>query len=248
MLIHGLVGSSRNWDRNIASLARFRTVYALDLTNMGESERVTGIDPGLAASADRIAATMDSLGIDCADIGGHSHGGAISLMLAARHPERVRRLVLFAPANPYCDLGKSLIAFYNTRAGGWFARSIPFLPRLVHGMAHRRMYVDKRSVTAEMLDGYTAGLNLQSIEHVLGIVRNWSVDMSLLRGVLDTIAGLPTLLIWGERDFAVGVTSGRRLAEVLGARLMVIPNVGHLPFAEQPDLCNQAVGEWLLSS
>ena len=142
---------------------------------MGQSERIEGIDPGLEASADRIVATMRALGVESADICGHSHGGAIALMLAARHPDRVRRLVLFAPANPFCELGKPLIAFYNTRVGGWFAQAIPFLPRLVHSIAHKRMYVDKRSVTPEMLDSYTHGLNLQSIKHVLGIVRNWSV-------------------------------------------------------------------------
>ena len=68
-----------------------------------------------------------------------------------------------------------------------------------------------------------------------------------MRDVLNQIAGLPTLIIWGDQDFAVGVSSGQRLAEILGARLMVIPNVGHLPFAERPELCNQAVGDWLLS-
>jgi pimeloyl-ACP methyl ester carboxylesterase len=212
---------------------------------MGESERVAGLDPGLEASADRIAACMDALGIERADIGGHSHGGAISMMLAARHPERVRKLVLFAPANPFCDLGKPLIGFYNTRVGGWFARTIPFLPRIVHDLAHRRMYVDRRKVTSEMLDGYTQGLNKESIEHVLGIVRRWTVDMSLLRDVLNQLAGLPTLLIWGDGDRAVGLSSGQRLADKLGARLMVIPGVGHLPFAEMPDVCNKAVREWL---
>ena len=245
VLVHGLVGSAKNWMQNIASLAEFRTVYALDLANMGESERVLGLDPGLEASADRIAACMDVLGIASADIGGHSHGGAISMMLAARHPERVRRLVLFAPANPFCDLSRHLIAFYNTRVGGLFARVIPFLPRMVHSYAHRRMYVDRRTATAEMLDGYTAGMNTASVLHVLGIVRRWTVDMTLLRGVLSQIAGLPTLLIWGDRDFAVGLSSGQRLAEVLGARLLVIPGVGHLPFAEQPEVCNHALKQWL---
>ncbi len=245
VLVHGLVGSAKNWDPNIQALARFRTVYALDLANMGSSERVLGIDPGLPASADRLAACMDALGIDSADIGGHSHGGAISMMLAARHPERVRKLVLFAPANPFCNLGRPLIRFYNTRVGGWFARSIPFLPRMVHDYAHKRMYVDKKRVTEAMLDSYTDGLNRESIEHVLGIVRRWSVDMTLLQDVLDRLVGLPTLLIWGERDFAVGLTSGKRLAEKLGARLMVIPDVGHLPFAETPEICNRALREWL---
>ena len=113
-LLHGLVGSAKNWRRNISFLSRHSTVYAVDLFNMGESERVPGLDAGLEATADRVAACMDALGLDEADIAAHSHGGAVAMMFAARHPDRVRRLILFAPANPFCDLGNQLIRFYQT--------------------------------------------------------------------------------------------------------------------------------------
>jgi pimeloyl-ACP methyl ester carboxylesterase len=247
VLVHGLVGSSKNWDQNIRFLARFRTVYALDLANMGASERVAGIDPGLEASADRIVSCMDALDISRADIAGHSHGGAISMMLAARHPERVRRLVLFAPANPFCDLGKPLIRFYSTRLGTCFARMVPRLPRLLHKTALSRMYGDPKRVRDGALEGYTEGMNQGTVDHILGIVRGWSGDMLALREVLSQLAGLPMLLIWGDRDRAVGLSSGQRLSKLLGAQLMVIPGVGHLPFAETPEVCNRAVREWLRS-
>jgi pimeloyl-ACP methyl ester carboxylesterase len=245
VLLHGLVGSSRNWDRNISFLARRRTVYALDMANMGASERVAGIDPGLEASADRVAAFMAALGIARADLAGHSHGGAIAMMLAARHPKVVRRLVLFAPANPYCDLGKHLIRFYQTRVGIAIAYLLPRLPRALHKTALSRMYGDPRRVHEGALEGYTDGLNRGMVEHILGIVRRWHADMLTLREQLSSLAGLPTLLIWGDRDRAVGLSSGERLAKKLGARLMVIPGVGHLPFAEMPEVCNKAVREWL---
>jgi pimeloyl-ACP methyl ester carboxylesterase len=245
VLVHGLVGSSQNWDQNIQFLARFRTVYALDLANMGWSDRVAGIDPSLEATADRLAAAMDALGIARADVAGHSHGGAISMMLAARHPRRVRRLVLFAPANPFCDLGKHLIRFYQTRLGVAVAHLVPRLPRALHKTALSRMYGDPKRVREGALEGYTRGMNDGTVEHILGIVRGWTTDMAALGDVLGAVARLPTLLIWGDRDRAVGVRSGERLAEMLGARLMVIPGVGHLPFAETPELCNNAVREWL---
>ena len=245
ILVHGLVGSAHNWEPNIAALARQRTVYALDLANMGSSQRVAGLDPGLEATADRVAAFMDALGIEIADICGHSHGGAIAMMLAARHPGRVGKLVLFAPANPYCNEGRKLIAFYNTRLGSSFARLIPVLPRRVHDLAHRRMYGDRTRATDAALDGYTRFLNRESMDHILGVVRGWWDDMAVLRTRLRDLAGHPVLLIWGDRDFAVGLPSGRRLAEKLGASLMVLPGVGHIAFAEQPDVCNQAVGSWL---
>jgi pimeloyl-ACP methyl ester carboxylesterase len=245
LLLHGLVGSSLNWDRNIQFLARFRTVYAVDLANMGQSDRVAGIDPGLEASADRVAACMDALGIARADIAGHSHGGAMAMMLAARHPQRVRRLVLFAPANPFCNLGRHLLRFYQTRIGIAFAHLLPRLPRRVLKAALSRMYGDPTRVAENALDGYTRGVNEGTIKHVLGIVRGWADDMTALRDILGTLAGLPTLLIWGDLDRAVGVSSGEKLAELLGARLLVIPGVGHLPFAETPEVCNHAVREWL---
>ena len=247
VLVHGLVGSAANWEQNIGFLAQDATVYALDLANMGESERVAGLDAGLEATAHRVAAFIEALGIEAADVAGHSHGGAVVMMLAARHPDRVRRLVLFAPANPFCELGKGLIRFYNTAVGRWFAYRIPKLPRMAHDIAHKRMYVDKRRVTPEMLDGYTKGLNSESIAHMLGILGRWWDDMSELRGLLTKVASVPTLLIWGDQDFAVGVSSGRRLAEALGAQMLVIPGVGHLPFAERPEVCNAAVREWLRS-
>ena len=245
VLVHGLVGSARNWDQNIHELAQYRTVYALDLMNMGESDRVAGLDAGLEATADRIARCMDELGIESADIGGHSHGGAISMMLAARHPQRVDKLVLFAPANPFCEAGRGLIGFYNSPMGTWFARKIPVMPRALHDWAFRRMYGDQSKAQESALDGYTQGLNAESVEHVLRIVRRWTDDMAVLKNRLVAVAGRPTLLIWGDRDRAVGVGSGQRLAELLGARMMILPGVGHLPFAEMPEFCNKAVGEWL---
>jgi 4,5:9,10-diseco-3-hydroxy-5,9,17-trioxoandrosta-1(10),2-diene-4-oate hydrolase len=250
LLLHGLVGSAKNWRKNIAFLAGDSRVYAIDLFNMGESERVPGLDAGLEATADRVVECMDALGLDEVDVAGHSHGGAVAMMLAARHADRVRRLILFAPANPFCDLGHQLIRFYQTRFGVWFARQIPFFPRMLKATALSRMYGDPSRVTEVALDGYIAGLHVPgTIDHVLQIVRRWSVDMGLLQFSLAKLTGKPTLLIWGDRDRAVGLSSGRQLQRILPlSRLIVIPGVGHIPFEEQPDICNKAMRDWLAST
>ncbi len=246
VLVHGLVGSARNWNRNIQYLAKFRTVYALDLANMGASERVKGLDPSLAASADRVLSCMDALGIGVADLAGHSHGGATAMMLAARHPDRVRRLVLFAPANPYCRLGHAQMRFYATRFGAMFARHIvPVLPRILHRRSLERMYGDPRRMVEGVLEGYTDGLDSPSIEHVLGIMRRWQQDMAHLESMLPMLTGFPILLLWGDRDRAVGLESGVELARRLGVPLQVVPEAGHIPFEEMPDVCNPVLGEWL---
>lgn len=245
VMVHGLVGSARNWEQNIEQLARAHTVYALDMANMGESDRVAGLDASLEATADRLARVMDELRLDTADIAGHSHGGAVAMMLASRHPAKVRKLVLFAPANPYCEMARGLIAFYNSRPGSWFARRIPGLPKMFKRLAHRRMYVDQSRVTESALTGYIQSLDEAAVEHVLRILERWWVDMGSLRDCLDGLGNKPVLLIWGDRDIAVGVHSGELLARHLNARLLVLPGVGHLPFAERPEVCNRVVGEWL---
>ncbi len=247
ILLHGLVGSGRNWRQNIGFLSRHASVYAIDLFNMGESQRVPGLDASLEATADRIVATMDAMGLPEADIAAHSHGGAIAMMLAARHPERVRKLILFAPANPFCDAGRHLIRFYNTRLGIWFARRIPMLPRLLHATALARMYGDPTRVAEGTLETYTAGMLIPgTIDHVLRIVAGWYDDMRMLKLELVNLASKPALFIWGDRDRAVTLPSGERLQRMMpNSKLIVIPGVGHLPFAEMPDACNEAMVQWL---
>ena len=249
-LLHGLVGSGRNWRQNIGCLSGHASVFAIDLFNMGESQRIPGLDASLEATADRIVAMMDVLGLPAADIAAHSHGGAIAMMLASRHPDRVRKLILFAPANPFCDAGRHLIRFYNTRTGAWFARRIPMLPRMLHATALGRMYGDPARVAKGTLETYTDGMSIPgTVEHVLRIVAGWYDDMRSLRSALTNLAGKPALFIWGDRDRAVSLPSGRLLQQMMpSSKLMVIPGAGHLPFEEMPDACNEAMMQWLVGA
>lgn len=128
LLIHGLIGSSATWRNNIDALARHASVYAIDLVNMGKSQRVGGLDAGLRATAKRIVAIMDALDLSEADIVAHSHGGAVALMLAALHPSRVRRLILFAPANPYCNSNYPAARICSTPWGRFLACILPYFP------------------------------------------------------------------------------------------------------------------------
>ncbi|GAC1423326.1 MAG: alpha/beta hydrolase [Acidobacteriaceae bacterium] len=247
VLIHGLVGSTANWRRNVSALARQATVYAVDLANMGRSDRRDGLDSSLSATADRIAEWMQSVGIAKADIAGHSHGGAVAMMLAARHPERVRSLVLFAPANPYSRSSDWMIRFYSTAPGRLVARIGLRMPRRVHLVMLGRMYGDPKRIVPGTLEGYMRGLRVPgTVQHVFGIVRRWFAEMRALEASLPQLADVPTLLVWGDRDRAVSLESGERLHRTLGrSEWLVISGAGHVPFEEMPEACNRAMLRWL---
>jgi pimeloyl-ACP methyl ester carboxylesterase len=246
VMIHGLVGSSRQWHENIEALAAIRTVYAPDSANMGESERRIGVDPGIDAQVARIIAWMDAVGIPAADFVGHSHGSAILIVLAARHPERVRRLALFCPPNSYCDLGGPQVRFYATWLGGLFARRIiPLMPRFMWRRSLARVYGDPTRMTEAAFEGSIAGLDRATIIHIVDVMRGWQADMAQVDASLPALDPSRTALFWGDLDRAVSILSGRKLAEMFGFPLIVIEGTGHLPFLERPEETNKVLLRWL---
>jgi pimeloyl-ACP methyl ester carboxylesterase len=69
--------------------------------------------------------------------------------------------------------------------------------------------------------------------------------MAQLQAALPQLAGIPVLLFWGDNDRAVALKSGQELARRLGVPLQVVRDAGHIPFEEQPEICNPVLGEWL---
>jgi pimeloyl-ACP methyl ester carboxylesterase len=92
VILHGMLGSSRNWQTVGADLAAGRRVYALDLRNHGMSPHVDSMS--YAAMAADVAAWLDSRGIGAAELLGHSMGGKVAMLLACRQPAKVSRLVV----------------------------------------------------------------------------------------------------------------------------------------------------------
>jgi pimeloyl-ACP methyl ester carboxylesterase len=93
VLLHGLGGTARTWDRFAAELAAAgRTAIALDLRGHGASPRPGEYTPD--AMVDDVLAFLDARDGRGVDVVGHSMGGHVAVLLAGRHPGRVRRLVL----------------------------------------------------------------------------------------------------------------------------------------------------------
>jgi pimeloyl-ACP methyl ester carboxylesterase len=90
--LHGMLGSSRNWQTVGKALASARRVYALDLRNHGLSPHADTMS--YASMAADVLAWMDSHGIGVAEVVGHSMGGKVAMLMACRNGPRVSRLVV----------------------------------------------------------------------------------------------------------------------------------------------------------
>jgi pimeloyl-ACP methyl ester carboxylesterase len=168
-------------------------------------------------------------------------------MLAARHPERVLGLMLFAPANPFCQFPDALVRFYSSALGRVLAKLAPYVPRRLQLIVLGRMYGDPARIGNDCMKEYSDGLRMPgTIDHILAIVHSWFADMASLKAALPLVANIPTLLVWGDRDRAMSVASGGRLRDVMTAsELVVIPGGGHVAFEEMPEESNQIMLEWL---
>lgn len=92
MILHGLLGSSRNWQTAGRDLAARYHVWALDLRNHGGSPHTD--DMTYEAMVEDVLGWMDAHGLVRVTLLGHSMGGKVAMLLACRHPERVERLVV----------------------------------------------------------------------------------------------------------------------------------------------------------
>ena len=247
LLLHGLLGTADAWRATSRRLAALSTVYAPDALGIGGSDRRPDLDVSLRASAGRLVALLDSKQIARTDVVGTSHGGSVALMMAALYPDRVRSLTLVAPANPFSDMADPLIRFYRTPLGRWFANYVPTVPGSVQSLALGRMYGDASRVRTGSLEPYIKSLQIPgTVSYVLNVLERWQTDMQDLAAMLPRLRQVPALLLWGDRDRAVSVASGERLADYFDhGTLMVIPGAGHLPHEELPSVLGGAVNGFL---
>ncbi|MBA3416015.1 MAG: alpha/beta fold hydrolase, partial [Chloroflexia bacterium] len=96
VLVHGLAGSGRWWERNVGPLSARFQVFVVDLPGFGGNR--VGAPFALVETPALLAAWLDRLGLGRVAVVGHSMGGRVAAELAADAPERVARLVLVAAA------------------------------------------------------------------------------------------------------------------------------------------------------
>lgn len=247
VLVHGLLGYSFSWRYAIPVFAQRATVHAVDMLGVGFSDRPLGLDCCLQANAERLLRFLDAAAIDSCDLLGTSHGGAVSMMAASLAPERVRRLILVAPVNPWSLFGKPTAAFLShPLVKPVFLAVAPWL-EIIHGYLLRRLYGDASRIRPGTLEGYSAQFRAPgAFRYGTSVLRTWAQDLQLLESALPRIANIPTLILWGSVDNAVDPGSASKLSQHFkDCHVRMFEGVGHLPYEEVPDDFNRAVMDFL---
>ena len=250
ILIHGFGGSMWQWEHQQGPLSdRFRLLTP-DLIGSGLSAK-PDIEYRPDQTLDYFLGFMDALQIRQAALVGNSMGAGLAIGMALTHPERVSRLVLIdgLPANVRERLTSPsiqraldtpaptwLASLGNWLFGGLMIESI--LKEIVHDSALLTPAVIERSNRNRQRPGVIPPL--MTVRETLPL---WEA------GFAQRIEEIhhPTLIMWGEEDRVFPLSVGEELQRTIkGSVLVRIPNAGHIPQWERPDLANRAMIEFLL--
>ena len=235
VMIHGLMGSSRNLTYALSGQLReqFR-VITLDRPGSGYSTRHKGTAADLSAQASQVAAFIDTLGLDKPLVLGHSLGGAIALALALDHPDAVSGLLLVAPlTHPQPTLP---VVFWSLAVRpAWLRRWVAHTLTVPIGLLTRRAVVkgvfapDPAPEDFATRGGGLLGMrpdNFYAASSEIALVNDYLPGMVKRYPQLT----LPISLIYGAQDRVLDFRRhGQALADrVPGLKLQVVEGRGHM--------------------
>ncbi len=241
LFFHGFGSSLHTWEAWATVLESTYRVVRFDLPGNGLSDPDPTGDYTDERSLQLIVAVMDSLGLAKAGIAGHSIGGRLAWTFAARHPQRVDRLVLVAPdgfASPGFEYGRAA----DVPASLALMRYV--LPKSLLMMSLEPAYADPTVMTPALATRYHEMMLAPGARQAM-LAR---MRQTVLTDPVPQLRGIqaPTLLIWGQQDAMIPfANSADYLGALPNARLSALPGVGHVPQEERAELGLEALRGFL---
>jgi proline iminopeptidase len=199
--------------------------------------------------ADDTVAFCRVLGLERPVVLGHSFGGTVALTLALRHPDLAGRLVLVDTTACWSSDHAEALALLEA----WHGHAVRAAARSMEGDTSAEAHADFHRLVfptyvwdPALRAPVMAAVGRSGYVHALAD-RFWGglADTYDLRARLGEI-GWPTLVIVGERDWRTPPSASRTIAAgIPGAELLVLPDVGHFPYAEAPEAFAAAVGQFM---
>ena len=240
VLVHGIGDSSRTWADLIPDLARTHTVIAPDLLGHGDSDKPRA-DYSVAAYANGVRDLLTTLGIESATLVGHSLGGGVAMQFAYQFPERTERLVLVGAGGVGREVNPVLRLV--SLPGAHLMLSALRLPgmRLQVGLAVRLMKLLDTDLGQDgpdllnLVDALPDETSRNAFVRTLRAVVDWRGQVVTMLDRCYLTEGMPTMLLWGDRDSVVPVRHAFGAHEAMpGSRLEIFEGAGHFPFHTDP--------------
>lgn len=229
---------------DLGGLSAHRSLALLDLRGTGES--AAPADPGTYRcdrQVDDVEALRGHLGLDRIDLFGHSAGGTLAVLYAARHPDRVRRLVLVTPSPrvvglEITDADRREVAELR-RGEPWFPDAFAALERIWSGQATAADWAAIAPFTygrwdAAAQDHFAREASQRNADAAALYYAAGAIDPDAVRSALARLQA-QVLLVAGGYDVHL---PPKRAAEYAGlfarAELAVLPGGGHFPWLDDP--------------
>ncbi|HEY9892351.1 MAG TPA: alpha/beta hydrolase [Candidatus Sericytochromatia bacterium] len=256
LMLHGFPEFWYSWRHQIPEFAKDYKVVALDLRGYNKSDKPQEQSAYVMSEFIKdVEGVIKGLGYNRCVLVGHDWGGMIAWCFAYAHPEMLERLIVLNIPHPAKFAQGLRTPQQLLRSAYIFLFQLPFLPELLIQSsdyqaiesAFKGMAVNKSAITKADIEAYkNAASRRGALTAMLNYYRNafttfFRQDWTLLE--------VPTLMIWGEDDTALGkeLTYGTE-EYVRYFKIRYIPNCSHWVQQEKPEFVNQYMREFLASS
>ncbi|MDO6585930.1 alpha/beta hydrolase [Salipiger sp. 1_MG-2023] len=232
VLIHGASGSLRDWTYGAVDRlsARYR-IIAFDRPGLGYTPSLDSDGASIFEQADLLSGAARQLGAARPIVLGHSYGGAVALAWAQRHPDAVSGLVLVSAPSQTWDTG--LPFFYRLSAGPLRGIANPAIASLA-SESQVQQAIASVFAPQPVPPGYADHIGAALALRPDSLRENALQRASLKSEIAQMVPRYPTLdlpveLLHGDADTTVGLNihSVPTARQIPGARLTVLPGVGH---------------------
>lgn len=244
VLIHGSgpgVTAYANWRFTVPYLGQNFRAVAPDMAGFGYTERKPGVEYTLDFWVAHLVGFLDALEIEKAHFVGNSFGGALTLALAARHPERIERMVLMGAAGLPFEITKGLDKVWG------YEPSLEAMRGVMDYFAYDQSLVNEDLIRSRYEASMRPGYH-DSYSSMFPAPRQRHVDR--LATPEEVVEALPhrALIIHGREDLVIPVENSLRLSRLIQrSELHVFGQCGHWTQIEKKDRFNALVREFLLA-
>jgi 3-oxoadipate enol-lactonase len=236
VFVHAFPLDRRMWQAQLDGLDGYRRI-ALDLRGFGESAPAAGPTTMVDLAAD-VRAVLGAYGVENAHLVGCSMGGYVLMELLRQSPWIATTLALVdtrAGADSETARSGRMETVERLRAGGESARH-----ELETGMLDKLLGVTSRASRPPLVHQVRSMMAAASLSGVIGALEAMAArpDSHEVLRRLDA----PALVVLGVEDTLIPADDARQMVEALPrADLLLIPEAGHLPPVERPDVLNASL-------